>query len=531
MSAVADSPAGPDARGRLLVVALLALLAAVLLRSAWVSQDAYITFRTVDNWLNGFGLTWNAGERVQVYTHPLWMLCLATVRLLSGEFYFSSLALSLVMSLAAVAVLAFGLAGSAAAAAAALAALLSSKAFVDYSASGLEDPLTHLLLALGWLAVFRRSGGADGDASALLRLALCAALAALNRMDTLLLFLPLLGLGAWRCGVARAARALALGFLPLLLWEAFSLVYYGFPLPNTAYAKLDTGIDPLLLMRHGAFYLWNSLASDPVTLVVIAAGLALALRRRNPEELAGALGITLYLLWIVEIGGDFMAGRLLSAPFFFSVCLLARPAVGWRWGASAGLAVGFLGAWGSHPPLLSGADFGLPRAQFGQPGAPGPGAHGISDERWLHYQTTGLLGGQDTGLGGSARVGEHPWSRVGLEARERAPTVLVVGNIGLVGFHAGPEVTVIDTRALADPLLARLPASAGWRIGHFTRELPLGYLESVQQRRNLIQDPALADLHDALVLVTRGGLFEAGRFAEIWKLNTGYYADAIPSAR
>ena len=90
---------------------------------------------------------------------------------------------------------------------------------------------------------------------------------------------------------------------------------------------------------------------------------------------------------------------------------------------------------------------------------------------------------------------------------------------------------MIDTRALADPLLARLPVSAGWRIGHFTRELPLGYLESVKRGRNLIQDPALGALHDALVLVTRGELFAAGRFAEIWKLNTGHYADAIRRVR
>ncbi len=37
-------------------------------------DDAYITFRTVENFANGFGLTWNVTERVQAYTHPLWML-------------------------------------------------------------------------------------------------------------------------------------------------------------------------------------------------------------------------------------------------------------------------------------------------------------------------------------------------------------------------------------------------------------------------------------------------------------------------
>ena len=33
----------------------------------------YITFRTARNFWNGRGLTWNPDERVQAYTHPLWM--------------------------------------------------------------------------------------------------------------------------------------------------------------------------------------------------------------------------------------------------------------------------------------------------------------------------------------------------------------------------------------------------------------------------------------------------------------------------
>ena len=52
---------------------LLALFTYVFIVNAWVGDDAYITFRTVDNFVNGYGLTWNTSERVQAYTHPLWM--------------------------------------------------------------------------------------------------------------------------------------------------------------------------------------------------------------------------------------------------------------------------------------------------------------------------------------------------------------------------------------------------------------------------------------------------------------------------
>ena len=46
---------------------------AALLKTAWVCDDAYITARTADNFLNGYGLRWNTDERVQAYTHPLWL--------------------------------------------------------------------------------------------------------------------------------------------------------------------------------------------------------------------------------------------------------------------------------------------------------------------------------------------------------------------------------------------------------------------------------------------------------------------------
>lgn len=41
---------------------------------AHINEDAFITFRVVDNFIHGYGLRWNIDERVQVYTHPLWML-------------------------------------------------------------------------------------------------------------------------------------------------------------------------------------------------------------------------------------------------------------------------------------------------------------------------------------------------------------------------------------------------------------------------------------------------------------------------
>src|ERR1700743_1067969 len=71
----------------------------VLIRTAWVCDDAYIIFRTVDNFANGFGPRWNVDERVQAYTCPLWMFVLTSVYACSREIFYTSITLSIIFSL------------------------------------------------------------------------------------------------------------------------------------------------------------------------------------------------------------------------------------------------------------------------------------------------------------------------------------------------------------------------------------------------------------------------------------------------
>ena len=58
--------------GRLACACGLVAFAWVLLRTAWLCDDAYISFRVVENAVSGHGLRWNVADRVQVFTHPLW---------------------------------------------------------------------------------------------------------------------------------------------------------------------------------------------------------------------------------------------------------------------------------------------------------------------------------------------------------------------------------------------------------------------------------------------------------------------------
>src|SRR5262249_6892870 len=85
------TPSGPS-RARMFAAASLASagLAALVLalgvvraaRIAWVTDDAYISFRYADHLVRGFGLVFNPGERVEGYSNFLWTLwCALGLRL------------------------------------------------------------------------------------------------------------------------------------------------------------------------------------------------------------------------------------------------------------------------------------------------------------------------------------------------------------------------------------------------------------------------------------------------------------------
>ena len=178
--------------GKLLVVLAIGAFGVLLLRTAWLTDDAYITFRTVDNLIHGHGLTWNTNERVQVFTHPLWMFLISAFYFAAREIFLTAIFVSITVSLAAVAIVSLRIAATPALGFLAVAIFGLSRPFVDYSTSGLENPLSHLLLAV-FLLLFLRY---PSSPKTLLLLTLVAALAMLNRMDLVLLCAPALAL-AW----------------------------------------------------------------------------------------------------------------------------------------------------------------------------------------------------------------------------------------------------------------------------------------------------------------------------------------------
>jgi len=488
------------------VVPLLALClyAVVIVKTGWLADDAFASFRAASNLVSGHGLVSNPPERVQAFTNPLWTLLFALGYWPAKNAYAVAMCLCLACSLATVVLVAFSRRVEVLPRVLAVVALCLSAAFVDFSTSGLENPLSHLLLVAIYVCARRERPTWV--------VALLAALLAVNRLDHLLLVAPLLVarlVRAGRRGFLRELGRIALGFMPLFAWELFAFVYFGFPLPNTAYSKLNASIGTGEFISQGLWYLVESATRDPLTPLVILAGIAAPFVTRNWRLLPFALGVALYLAYVLRIGGDFMAGRFLSAPFVFAAVMHFHdvvPALPSRLELVVGAVVVLIPLAGHASPL----------AESGLSTCPIPES-GVADERLCYRSHTGLVANVRT-----SKYKKHEYYERGVGHRKKGPAVYAENVVGLEAFAAGPKVHLVDLFALTDPLLARIPFEpdgSNWRIGHFYRPLPDGYVDTVRTGTNRIKDKCIAPFYDRLRRVTEGPIFSWTRIKDIFWLN------------
>ena len=526
--------------------------ALVILRRGWLCDDAFISLRSVEHLVLGHGLVFNVGERVQSFTNPLWVLLLSGPHALLREPYAVLLVTSLVVSLAAAWVLGWLAAPTPLLGALGLALLTASEAYGDFSTSGLENPLSHLLVLSALLFFlhperWRRRPWAPW---------LCAGLALSARLDNGVLLacgLVMLALRQYEAqrralgacalpssallssafssrrvpstraaaparsqAALRVAAAAALGLGPFLAWELFALVYYGALVPNTAVAKLGVDVPRHELLGQGLVYLLTSVERDPLTPLVLAMGAALGLRAPGTRPIA--VGILLHLAYVIAVGGDFMAGRFFTVPFLAAVTLLLHglagappsgPALGSRIAACAAV---------SALVMVS-----SPYDPFGAGGPRTIPSTGIVSERDYYRPELGLF----PNLRARA-YRSHGFWRDGLAFQQGDRRVVVHDNAGLTAYAAGPTRHLVDTAGLTDPLLARVGSAyrRDWRIGHMSRPLPAGYRETLETGENQLEEPELRELYAHLRLVTRGPLLSWERLRAIYALHTGSFSAA-----
>ncbi len=192
----------------LLFAGALGAYAFAVYQAAWLCDDAYITFRVIDNLWHGYGLRWNVAERVQPYTHPLWLWVLALPLGITREFFLTPMFFSMGVALAAALFALLRFARSLGGVILAGLLFVSSRAFVEYSTSGLENPLAYLLFALFCAVALRRENEPSSvmrqTASVqsavrgpLFRLTFLSTLLMLTRADYALVCFPFLVYEAW----------------------------------------------------------------------------------------------------------------------------------------------------------------------------------------------------------------------------------------------------------------------------------------------------------------------------------------------
>jgi arabinofuranosyltransferase len=498
-------------RQRLLAWAIffgaIAVFAWLVIRDAWLCDDAFITFRVVDNFNNGFGLRWNVIDRVQVFTHPLWCLSLIGLSSFTNNLPLAAIWWSVILSVAAFVIVIPRPARPRLDLVLLSLLMPASKAVTDFATSGLEGPLAFLLLAI-LIAV---CGGLEpGWRSRDRWVPLLIAALILTRPDLVLMVGPLVLAWCLRKPIREAILPIISGFAVVAAWEGFSFIYYGSLGPNTALAKLNTGLPYGGKAVQGLRYVGDFALRDPAGCIVLALCLVFLIAlRADLQARAVAGGIGLYLIYIVAIGGDFMSGRFFAVPVFFAVAETLRSAAGRprpRPAAPAAFGVVVLTLLAAR--LLGFAGFVDDTVS----------PNGIADERRVYAPALSLAAIRD------GRPAQRiSWVRDARDAAQRGPSLMRAIAVGLSGYYGGPKLHILDVNALGDPLLSRLPARIGSRVGHFERRIPQGYEESLETGRLMIADPELKLFCGVVWSATRGPVWSASRFGDIFRLITGAY--------
>jgi arabinofuranosyltransferase len=496
---------------KILILALALLAIFIFFKNAWVCDDSYINIRSIEQLHAGNGPVFNQGERVQVYTSPLWYWLIAAARTFCPDPFIILIATSFLIFLLILTALIKALPLNATLIFFLLA--FTSNAFYDFTSSGLENILGYLLLLP--LALYAKHPGPR------LKLILYAtfALAPIFRHDFVtIVAIPALYLIYLEPNLNFREKALRLFILsvPLLLWTFFSTIYYGCPIPNTALAKLFTGIPKLEIYKTGAQYFYSIYTRDPISILLLLAGIYAAFKSSLALNKAIGTGIVCNLLYIISVGGDFMSGRFISYAVFLSILMIAQatftPSFITKVKKHKAAIIIIYFAYLiiiQHTPINTWS--GLEDYTFDD---------GVADERAYYFKTASLF----------AYINNKPelafpnlkWTRSGLSKKKDPNKIWVIKNIGFDGYWSGINSTIVDSYALSDPFLSRQPISKviPWRIGHFERDVPEEYLKSLETKTNCFTDPKQAELYNLVCQATKSDkLFTKERFKAILKLN------------
>jgi len=494
---------------------LLFFILITMIRNGWFADDAYITYRTIKNFINGYGLRYNIDERVQTFTHPLWLFLQIPFYYEIRSEYIVAITLNLILAFSAVYLL-YKNCKNKLVCIFLLIMLFLSKTFIDFSTSGLEDALGYFIVILFLLVFYNYK---KDEHKKIFYLSLLTSLAMLTRLDYVLIFIPFYFFILNKPD-RKKIYLLLLGLSPIILWEIFSIIYYGFPFPNTFYAKLNNDLKRSFLIEHGLTYFGNFISIDYAGGFLILGFITLfvlnVLLGREPERYVLfplVIGVILYAIYVIYIGGDFMMGR------FFSVLIIASAfgisKLDLKFVPGNIIIIVFIGLTSmifmgnERSPVYVKTDY-IDKTIYN---------NGLADEKGFYFQGSSLMkilcGQNGIYIGKRDKIYSY---KDFIFPRQVVQKV----TIGINEYNSLPGLYAIDDFCLADPLRSKMKKITGEiRMGHLKREIPEGYIESLRTNRNLIKDEKIAKYYDKIRLITRGKIFDLKRFLAIIEVNFG----------
>jgi tetratricopeptide (TPR) repeat protein len=315
---------------RPVIYALLILLSFVLIylcnQVKFVQDDSYISFRFVKNFVEGKGLVFNPGEKVEGYTNLLWVLLLSIFYAMKMNIEtiaqylsmgFGILVLFQTYKISSLVLLKEeNKKGKASASTSYLfnfipvVMLVLTGAYNFWAISGME---TCMFISFVLAGIFYYMKNRNGDSPNYL-FSLFIFLASLTRPEGLYFFgliiihKVIISIKENKGGFVKDIFSknnlitYAVYIVPTGLFMLWRLSYYGYPFPNTAYAK--TGFSAAY-MAAGWTYFKNFFEAYMLYGVVFALPLFLLKKKENFFEISLMYLLTiLYSIYIIVVGGD-----------------------------------------------------------------------------------------------------------------------------------------------------------------------------------------------------------------------------------
>jgi len=263
----------------------------------YTQDDAYISYRYVENFLDGHGLVFNYGERVEGYTNFLWIMILSLTTMIGLPIILTSKVLGIVFGVGTLVI-----------------TYLLSKEYVDYKRWYLAF-FAPLLLAINQALAFWTIGGLETAMFIFLAMLVLyceiktprltpfiLVIATITRPEGGLLFgiIFLYRLFISKVGLKLLAQYTAIYIGLLIPYAVFKLMYFGDLLPNPFYAKTGFSKDYLVA---GLEYTWRFLKNYGAFGTLFL--LPLFFLKKLPNEIKLLwMTVLIYTLYIIIVGGD-----------------------------------------------------------------------------------------------------------------------------------------------------------------------------------------------------------------------------------